>query len=145
MAYSQSDNERFTTAAWMSYRTNQFLVAISNANLCIEQFEVQAEQVQNDMLRTNATMPPVGRVGTNLFTTIAAEGPLNDVATCYFIIGESKKQLVHRDGVTMGEARNAYERAKFFTYARCWDTNGYFWSVADAANARLKRLPPISK
>jgi hypothetical protein len=142
LVFGQSENQQLTTAAWDAYRSNLFNVAISNAQACIDSFEIQARDLQVELVRTNAPMPPTGRVSTNVFDAIHANGLLNDVATCYFIIGESKKQLVAKKQATIREVKEAYERAQFFTYARCWDTNDLFWSVPSTANARLRKLPP---
>jgi hypothetical protein len=144
-ASAQSKNARLTATAFLAFEDSNFQVAISNAQECIDQYDVQATAFQDNFARTNAVMPPVGTVNTNLAQTINANGVLNDVASCYFIVGECNRKLALQDKTKIADAKEAYEKARYFTYGRCWDTNGFFWSQADAANARLKKLPPASR
>lgn len=61
---------------------------------------------------------------------------LNDVATCYFILGESLMAQKR-----FPEAKAAFERiVKDFSYAQCWDPKGWFWKVAVAARGRLNKI-----
>ena len=61
---------------------------------------------------------------------------LNDVATCYFILGES----------LMAEKRYKEAKATFdrvvndFGFAQCWDPKGWFWKVAVGARGRLNKI-----
>ena len=66
---------------------------------------------------------------------------LNDVATCYFILGESLTAQQQAD-----EAKAAFERIiDDFSYAQCWDPKGWFWKVAVGARDRLNKLLILSK
>ena len=66
---------------------------------------------------------------------------LNDVATCYFILGESLTGQQRTD-----EAKAAFERiVNDFSYAQCWDPKGWFWKVAVGARDRLNKLLVLSK
>lgn len=65
---------------------------------------------------------------------------LNDVATCYFILGESLLQQQRRD-----EAKAAFERViNDFAFAQCWDPKGWFWKVAVGARDRLNKILVLS-
>ena len=61
---------------------------------------------------------------------------LNDVATCYFILGDSL--LTQK---RYPEAKAALERVvNDFGYAQCWDPKGWFWKVAVASRGRLNKI-----
>ncbi len=59
---------------------------------------------------------------------------LNDVGTCYFILGESYQ----KQGDAL-KAREAYQTAiDNFRYAQCWDPRGWYWKVSVVAQSKLK-------
>jgi hypothetical protein len=61
---------------------------------------------------------------------------LNDVGTCSFILA---KALDNQGKKT--EAITAYkEVAEKFTFAQCWDPQGWFWKPAEASKDRIKEL-----
>ena len=61
---------------------------------------------------------------------------LNDVATDYFILGESLMAQKRYK-----EAKAAYERViSDFHFAQCWDPKGWFWKVDAAARGRINKL-----
>jgi len=61
---------------------------------------------------------------------------LNDVATCYFILGESLLAQKRYQ-----EAKAAFERVvNDFSFAQCWDPKGWFWKVAVGSRERLNRI-----
>ena len=80
-------------------------------------------------------MPPTGKVSPAEGEEIFARGPLNDVAGCYFLMGEALKALYRLD-----EAKEAYKGAQKFSAARVWDPNGWFWEPALKASDRLYKL-----
>jgi tetratricopeptide (TPR) repeat protein len=61
---------------------------------------------------------------------------LNDVGTGMFILGEA-----YRAAGKNAEAAAAYkEVVNNYLYAQCWDTNGWFWKPAEAAQQKLVEL-----
>lgn len=61
---------------------------------------------------------------------------LNDVATCYFILGE----LYRLENKTT-EARQMYQTVlQKYQYAQCWDKRGWYWQVALASQKRLQEI-----
>ncbi len=65
---------------------------------------------------------------------------LNDVATCYFILGESL--IAQR---RFQEAKVAFERViSDFSFAQCWDPRGWFWKVAVGGRDRLNKILVLS-
>jgi hypothetical protein len=67
---------------------------------------------------------------------VFANWALNDVGTCYFILGSALEKS--------GDKKGAAEAYKYLTeklpFAECWDTKGWFWKPADAAKGKLKAL-----
>jgi len=61
---------------------------------------------------------------------------LNDVGTAYFILGE-----VYRLNNKKADAVAAYKKVvDEFSFAQCWDTQGWFWKPAEAAQQKLVEL-----
>lgn len=144
-AFGQSKNSMLTSNAWIHFEyIKNYPVAISNALACISEFGDDAQFLQSELSRTNAVIPN-GKVIESVADTIHANGLLNDVCTCYFIIGEAEIKLAEHDANLLEKARKAYESASLLTFARCWDTNGWFWSPSSIASRRLKKLPPSLK
>jgi hypothetical protein len=67
---------------------------------------------------------------------------VNDVATAYFVKGRAAEYLLKKQKNQKYKqiAQEAYQSAMKFTYARCWDPQGWFWSPAEAAGERLPLL-----
>jgi len=132
---SQALNVELTTAAWTAFNKGDFVGAIANAEKCIGEFRGAADRKQAELEKSKAPPPPTGAVSDEEKKAIFARGLLNDVATCFFIKGRSAENLGRKD-----EARQAYESASKYTYGRCWDTKGWFWSPAEASMDRLATL-----
>jgi hypothetical protein len=141
----ESKNQRMTREAWEPYNVDNFDKAIEKADECIHEFHREAERLQAELNKTPGTPPPVGRVIDDAAREeIFSRGPLNDVATCYFIKGEAYTKLSRRaEGKQktkyLAEATKAYEEAAKLKYARCWDPKppGFFWDPASKANDAL--------
>ena len=72
---------------------------------------------------------------------IEAVEELNDVATAYFIQGES-----HRDQGKKEESIKAFKVVvEKYCFAQAWDPRGWFWSVARAARESILKLNPNEK
>ena len=122
-------------SAWDSFNMGRYEDAVNTANKCIDQFITSAEKEQERLAANNAPLPPVGSVDDTVFKEIIARGPLNDVGTSYYIVGWAQEKLGNIE-----EAKKSYMEAVKFNYARAWDPKGWFWSPADEAAGRLKRL-----
>jgi tetratricopeptide (TPR) repeat protein len=127
-------NEQATADAWDAYNSGKYEAAITNARLCIDEFRGAASIMQDKLKKEKANLP-TGAVSDDVKRKIQTNGLLNDVATCYFIEGRSAEKLGRKD-----QAMKAYERARKYTYARTWDTKGWFWSPAEAADGRIEGL-----
>ncbi|MCX5801291.1 MAG: hypothetical protein NTX17_07895 [Candidatus Eisenbacteria bacterium] len=133
---SQPKNVALTTAAWNAFNAGNYPLAISKARECIDEFRGAADRQQAKLEKQKVSSPSEGRVGQTERQKILARGPLNDAATCYYVIGRSAEYLNKLD-----LAKEAYENATRYTYARTWDPAGQlFWSPAEAASDRLAGL-----
>jgi hypothetical protein len=127
-------NSKLTTQAWDAFNRSDFNAAISAADECVSRFRSSAERQESAL--QNESPPPVGKTSDEQKNALLARGVLNDVATCFFIRGESASKL----GRTT-EAMDAYTAAGRYPHARVFDPRGnFFWSPADAAADRLKDL-----
>ena len=133
---TNSLNEKVITAAWEALTAGKNEAAITNANLWINGFHVQATQLQEKLQKEKADLP-TGAVSDDVKKKILENGVLNNVAACYFIKGEAANNLGRTE-----DARKAYTEAKKLTFARVWDPQGWFWSPADAAGDKLSALKP---
>lgn len=129
---AQGLNVELTAAAWNAFNRSEFPVAIANADKCITEFKGAADRDQAELQRSYAALPPTGSVPGDIKTAILNRGLLNDVATCFYIKGRAAEALARRE-----DAREAYRSASTYSYARCWDTKGWFWSPAEASLDRL--------
>jgi tetratricopeptide (TPR) repeat protein len=128
-------NERLTMAAWDALAEGDYAEAEARARECIREFEGQALREQEALKARGDAPPPVGSVSEAQRQRIFARGPLNDVGTSYFILGQALEEMERRE-----EAARAYKGAQQFPYARFWDPRGWFNSPADAATDRLRAL-----
>lgn len=125
-AYDFGDftSQTLTAKAWEALKLGDHAAVAVYTKTCIELYEAEAK-TQQASLRAFA---PEARV----FEYWA----LNDVATCYFILGESL-----RFQKRYPEAVGVFERViGGFGFAQCWDPRGWFWKVAEGARVRLTVL-----
>lgn len=127
-------HERETGKAWDAFNARDYKTAEAHADKCIKQFFHQAQKMQRKLSRTTEPIP-VGAVTEAQKKKIFSNGVLNDVATCLFIKGRCAERLRQ-----IPQAKEAYSAATKLTHARCWDPQGWFWSVSEAAVDRLEFL-----
>lgn len=113
-----------TTKAWDALNQGDHQGVEVYVKKCINLYEAEAK-AQQAQLADFATKDKA-------FSSWA----LNDVATCYFILGESLLKQKRYD-----EAKAAFERIiNDFSFAQCWDPKGWFWKVAVGARDRLNKI-----
>lgn len=127
-----STSEEYVTVAWNAFNNNQLSEANDLAQECIDKWETEA--IKQQSMLTQA--PPNGEVSEDEKKEIFANWALNDVGTAYFIKAWSLEKLGKST-----EAKEAYEVATTFPYARCWDPKGWFWAPAEEASKRLAKMP----
>ncbi len=116
-----------TGKAWKAMESGNLDLVKAYTQKCIDSFGKQAETMQAGM-----TAPP----DTSDKEKTHANWALNDVGTCYFILGQALEKSGDKKG-----ALDAYKTlVDKFGYAECWDPKGWFWKPADAAKGKLKAL-----
>jgi tetratricopeptide (TPR) repeat protein len=120
-------HEKETVAGWEAYKRGKFAVAIKHADNCILEFHGAAGRRQKELADKKEVVPN-GRVTPAQKTAIYSNGPLNDVATSYYIKARATAKLGRK-----AEAAKALAEAVKYPDARCWDDRGWFWSPAEAA------------
>jgi hypothetical protein len=130
--------------AWKAFNRNDHKFAIKFADECIENFGKTADRMQEKLIKDKEPLPPTGSVNDAEKNKIFKRGPLNDVATAYFIKGRSAESLYRKGGskdtASKAMAEDAYKATCRYKHARTWDPNGWFWSPCEAATDRLTSL-----
>jgi len=86
--------------------------------------------IAKDMQRTLKDYPQLPAENIHTFWA------LNDLGTGMFILGEA-----YRTAGKNVEAAAAYKKViTDYLYAQCWDTNGWFWKPAEAAQQKIMEL-----
>ena len=125
-AYDFGDytSQTLTTKAWEVLGKDDHKGVELYTKKCIELYEAEAKKQQASLTE----FAPKVKAFDNW--------ALNDVATCYFILGESLMAQKR-----FPEAKAAFDRVvNDFSFAQCWDPKGWFWKVAVAARGRLNKI-----
>lgn len=119
--YGDYRSETLTTKAWNAFNAKRYEAVEMYVGKCLELYAAPARQMQDSM----DDFAPRGQE----FDYWA----LNDVATCLFIRGKSLLRRGRRK-----EAMEAFQEiVDHYYYAQCWNPNGWFWKVAEAARRSL--------
>ena len=127
-AYSFGDFRSTTLAskAWAALEKGDIEAVLAYTNKCIEMYGEKARQMQADLKDY-----PTGS-NEDVFKFWA----LNDVATSYYIQAEAYRKANMKD-----ESVEAYNKLiKEFSFGQCWDTKGWFWKPAEAAQEKLAMI-----
>jgi hypothetical protein len=90
-------NVKGTNAAWHALQSKRPRDAADKADQVIEKFTTQAEKIEADLKSKNMPAPIIGKPSTDKERAeILDRGPLNDVATCYFIVSVRASALGRR-------------------------------------------------
>lgn len=129
-------NEQLTAEAWSAYDSGKYELAIEKAKDCIIEFQGEALRQENELKDNKIPEPPKGKTTSEKAKEVLRRGLLNDVATCWIIIGMSEMKLSHKE-----KAISAFKKAKQFTYARTYDPSwDGFWSPSEKAEDYIKGL-----
>ncbi len=142
--------------AFKKLEMTEYQKAIEAANECIQKFSPDAERIEGELRTANVPIPNPRKIVCKLkkdkewewtpeALEILKQGPLNDVAACYAIVGEAKEALnkARRDENLLNEAKAAYNKAALLPHALTYDGRqqpGWFWSPATKADDRLRAL-----
>jgi tetratricopeptide (TPR) repeat protein len=127
-------NQKLAKEAWDYFNNSDYEKAIGKADECIGLFRGQAEIKQEELVKLNVHKP-VTTPSEVEKKEIFSRGLLNDVATCYYIKGLSYKELRNNE-----DATKSFIKAEKFSYAMCWDPQGWFWNISEAAAGKLREL-----
>lgn len=127
--------------AWNAYNSGKYNNAIKFADQCINDFGRKALAIQQECERKGIPAPPTGKTTDPEKDKIFNRGLLNDVATACFVKGSSA-EFIYRENKSKNKsfrvkAEEAYRMACQYSYGRCWDPKGWFWSPCDEARLRL--------
>ena len=122
--FGDSKSSTLTTKAWQALDAKNYAEVIGYANKCIDLYKTQAVQMQGTLKAA------ADKDSANQYWA------LNDVGTCYFILGKALDDQGDKKGATA-----AYKSlVDTLSFAQCWDPKGWFWAPADAARKRLAEL-----
>lgn len=125
-SYDYGDYRSVTlvTKAWKSLSGNDFKGVELYTKKCIFLYEQRAREMQG-------TLSDFAKSGLTAYYWA-----LNDVATCYFILGES----YNKQG-QLTKAKNAYQSVvDTYEFGQCWDPRGWYWKVSKVAKSRLSSI-----
>ncbi len=134
----ESINTEITNKAWKAYDRRNYKSAIEHSQKCISMFRNQAFVEEKKLLDKKHPMPDIYCPSClyKIRDSIFARGILNDVGTCYFILGDSYKKL-GKDSLAM----QAYIEASKLTYALTWDKRYKgFWSPSEKSKIELNSI-----
>ncbi|MFA6287142.1 MAG: hypothetical protein WC661_07110 [Opitutaceae bacterium] len=116
-----------TAKAWKAAESGDLAAVKAYTARCIQLYEATALTQQRALTAPPPTADPA---------VVHANWALNDVGTCYFILGQALEKANQAS-----DAIKAYKTlVEKLAYSKCWDTKGWFWSPADAARGRVKAL-----
>lgn len=122
--YEDYRSVTLTTKAWRSLNEDDYEGIELYAKKCIYLYENEAKQMRSQMN---------GYAQRNF---IPYHWALNNVGTCYFILGEA-----YRKQGNLQQAEEAYRAViNNYSYAQCWDPRGWYWKVAEVCQKRLRGL-----
>jgi len=124
--FGDGSSEALTKKAWEALASNDVAGVEAFTNKCIEAFGEKAREMQNSL-----TGYP-WESNEKIFSYWA----LNDVGTCLFIKGEAYLKAEQAEN-----AKKVYqELIDKYSYAQCWDPQGWFWKPAEAAQQKLDEI-----
>ena len=127
--FGDSTSAQLTTKAWEALGKNDINAIMAYTNKCIQLYSDKAKEMQASL----AEYPWESK--EKIFSYWA----LNDVGTCYFIQGEAYKNAGKNK-----EAKVAYQKvASDYSFAQCWDPQGWFWKPAEGAQMKLDEIKEL--
>lgn len=129
--------------AWKAYNAGKYLNAITYCDQCMQDFGKKAARMQASLEaqgRKNIDFP-TGSVSDAMKAKIFKNWAINDVSTACFLKGRSAENLYKKNKaknkVYKGIATEAFNEACNYSFGRCWDKAGWFWSPCAEAKDRL--------
>lgn len=124
--FGNSSSQELATKAWEALSANKLEDVLAYTNKCINQYGAKAKDMQSSLTE----YPWESK--EKIFSFWA----LNDVGTCLFIQGEA-----YQNAGKLDEAKAAYQKLiDEYSFAQCWDPQGWFWKPKEAAQQKLDQL-----
>ncbi|MDD5432721.1 MAG: glycoside hydrolase family 2 TIM barrel-domain containing protein [Candidatus Omnitrophica bacterium] len=124
-AQEKPSSTELINKAWEAHGNGDIEATFKYTQECIDLYKAEADKMQAGLKEF-----PRGR------KDIEAVGPLNDVATAYFIQAESFRK--------QGKNEDAIKTFKLiigkYPYAQAWDQRGWFWIVAKTSKESLAQF-----
>lgn len=133
----QPRHERATAGAWEAFKKEDYKEASRQADICIDESFGTANRRQKELDETKVRIPN-GRVNAKQKEELFKNGPLNDVATCHYIKARAAAKLGKKEDMAA-----SLSAAAKYPAARAWDSRGWFWSPAEAAE-RFRTNPEFA-
>lgn len=125
--FGDQKSATLTTKAWEALGAGKHADAVTFAKKCITMYEKEAIKMQAGLK---------DYVEDDSNGAVEAKWALNDVGTCYFIMGSAQEKLGKKKA-----ALASYEAVgKKLKFAQCWDPQGWFWKPAAASAERIEAL-----
>jgi hypothetical protein len=122
--FGDHSSQTLTTKAWQSHERGDLAETLAFTAKCREMYAAEAAKQQEEL--TGFLSAEKGHDAW----------ALNDVGTCCFIEGQALEKAGRK-----ADAITAYRRlVDDYGFAQCWDTRGWFWQPAKAAQDRLDEL-----
>lgn len=120
--FGDGTSKTLTSKAWKALEEKNYEAVLAYTSECMKRYGRIALQQQQSLTK----MPEEKN-------EIFAQWALNDVATCLFIRGKALIAMGNKK-----EAKKAFNTIiKKLPFAQCWDPQGWFWKVADAAKDQM--------
>ena len=122
-------SETLTVKAWEALKNNDLDSVLAYTGKCLTLYEAKAKEMQASLKE----YPWESK--DKIFSYWA----LNDVGTCLFIQGEAFRKAGKNH-----EAKDAYKKViSEYSFAQCWDPQGWFWKPAEGAQRQLDELKEV--
>lgn len=124
-AQERPASSELITKAWAAHGQNDIENTFGYSNQCIDLYQEEASGQQASLKKAPQNKEEIEAVQA-----------LNDVATAYFIQGESYMRQAKMD-----EAVRTFQLIiEKYPYAKAWDQRGWFWSVAEIAQKSIDKI-----
>lgn len=125
--FAQEISSEYVNKAWAVRGKKDFLEVYRVTDACINNFSQEADK----LAETLTDFPPNEEE--------SAYQTMNDLATCYFIRGES-----FREEGKINEAKQAFQIiVDKYPYAQAFDPRGWYWSIKEKAKIALDQIEGI--
>ncbi|MDD5655356.1 MAG: glycoside hydrolase family 2 TIM barrel-domain containing protein, partial [Candidatus Omnitrophica bacterium] len=123
-AQDKSASKDLLIKAWEAHGKGDIEATFKVTQQCIDLYQDEADKQQLSLTRL-----PTG-------SDVGSFSSLNDVATCYFIQGESYMNQGKKK-----EAKDIFNIIiKKYPFAQAWDQRGWYWKVAEVSQQSIKKM-----